>query len=145
MELYAEAVDFRTAGFHPLKWTAAFDNPHNSQPIAAVPAGIGLAVAFDGSSEAITTTEAGTWALTLGMSIPGDATWIGQVELDPNNADPAAFMYLQALGGASNRATISEVVTYPVGVVIAPMVVTATQSTTNPFAGDGLLVIVRLA
>lgn len=137
-------LDVHDAGSHPCEWTALFDNPSAFTPLAAIPAGLGLTFAFDGSAATITTTVAGTWAFTLGFSVSTDATWTGVLQLDAN-------VYAQTLvptvnyAGVTPAAAVGVTLTVPAGYALAPLVFTTGAATANPLNADVYLTVVRLA
>lgn len=140
--LECTGLDLHDAGSHPLKWTHAYDNGYDYNTILALPAGIGVTAAFDGSDETITTTEAVTLALTLAVNVPGDVTWDGNVIAEQNFP---AQMKMTALASRSNVLTVGGMFTYPVGATIAPTIVTSTVATGDPHTLEfAELLIVRL-
>jgi hypothetical protein len=97
----------------PCQWTALFNNPSDFTHLLAIPTGLGLSFAFDGSSETITTTEAGVWSFTMGVNVDQDATWVGHAILDGALYTEAPVVAIPA--GGSFFASLNEVVSLPAG------------------------------
>jgi len=134
--------DVHDSGSHPFNWDAMFDNPSNFGALGAIPVGLGLTFAFDGSDNTVATTEAGTWAFTLGFFVADDATWTGSLTLDSGLYAQQTILPVASLQGPGS---LSEVVTVPAGWSITPTVTTNSQATADPYLCDCYLNIVRLA
>jgi hypothetical protein len=73
MVLEVATIDFAAQADHLLVYDAAYDNQVDFNPITEVPDGMGLTAAFDGSTGALTATEAGAWWFALGLQSLGSA------------------------------------------------------------------------
>lgn len=137
-------LDVHGIGSHGCLWNSLFNNAVAFGLLLAIPTGLGLTFAFDGTSETITTTEAGTWAFSLGADIATqDATWAGVVVLDPN-----LYMSSQVASadfGSLRDASVCNVLSVPAGYSFRPKIDTRVIATNDPLNVDVYLSIVRLA
>lgn len=76
--LTGPAVDCKAAATHVFKWNAVFDNVFDSNPLGAIPTGLGLSTPLDASSANVTVTAApGVWLYEFQVSLPAtDATFV---------------------------------------------------------------------
>lgn len=134
----ASSVAVATVAQHPVLWSALFDNAYDQNALMAIPAGLGMTFDFDGSDATITTTTAGTWALTFGFVVAPDATFAATVR-DSVNVSAT----LVATGG-DFIASLAPTYPLPSGASFAPLVETTTGATGAAVAAVSLT-IVRLA
>lgn len=136
-------VDVHAVAITNIAWDALVDNLWNLQALGAIPSGLGLTFAFDGSSAFITTTVAGTWAFTFGiLNNSGTDAGIRGYIGTPFAQDPQPF---GPLGTAQGVAAISGVYALPSGAASTFFIRTTTAATANPFNIHAQASIVRLA
>src|SRR4051794_27279262 len=80
--LQSDATDIHAVGSTLFSYTSAFDNTYFQNPIGAVPSGLGLTVAIDGSSPFLTATVTGAWAYKFALGLVPDANIRGRVGCD---------------------------------------------------------------
>lgn len=134
------AIPITTPASQPSTWNHLYDNIWDQNALAAIPAGLGLTFAFDGSDATITTTEAGVWSFWFGVVIAPDATWQGYY------GDGIAANLIPVLNpgvGAPFAATHAPVYALPAGAFFAPALITL-AGPIAPISGTVDLVIVRL-
>jgi hypothetical protein len=71
--------DIHDAGNYDILWDALYDDLWNLDPLAAIPDGLGLTFAFDGTSSLIVPTVNGIWSLSYFANRVADAAWAGTV------------------------------------------------------------------
>lgn len=130
----AAIPDIHDAGDNAILWDALYDDLWSFNTLGAIPAGLGMTFAFDGSDEAVTTTEPGVWALTWSLDKGGDATWTGAL-----NTGLGQHAYF----GDSTFITV--VSALPAAAVLTNVLTTATPSTADPYPlNSAYLAITRL-
>lgn len=137
----AAGIDVHAAANVPVHWTEIADNEWDFNTLAALPAGLGISFAFDGSSATMTTTVAGVWAFSYAVSFPMDATYLGQIGLPYSS-----FQTVTAgLSAASAFPACAATVELPAGAASTCSIVTLVGATANPYTVFPNLSIVRLA
>lgn len=63
--LRAPVLDIHLTGGHDVKWNAVKDNQVDENVLSSLPAGLGLDIPIDGSSEICTAEEDGVWYMEL--------------------------------------------------------------------------------
>lgn len=137
------ALDVHVATAHQLKWDGIADNYWDFNSLGAIPAGLGMAFAFDGSDGTLTTTVAGVWAFTLIAVMPEDAGWQGQLSFPfvsggPVTADVNRY-------DAPVTLVAAQTLQLPAGAADVARIVTGVISTANPYTISANLSILRLA
>lgn len=133
-------MDVHLAGTYPVNWTRVDDNIWDTNPLAALPSGIGLSFLFNGSDGTITTTTAGVWAFTANLSnAPPDATFKAYL------TEPFGGFSQPAMPAAPAGPSLEAVYFLPSGANGAFDVIVTANSTANPYPVAVLLVITRLA
>jgi hypothetical protein len=123
--------DIHAAGVHPLRWDQLYDNMFDQNPLAALPAGIGLTASFDGSDNTITTTEAGVWAFTTRLMLEAaDPDWLG---LYTDGVIGTAMYRFGVAAGASPLMLIPAVAALPSGAILQTAVITDTPASVSPY------------
>jgi len=132
-------IDVHAVANYPIKWTSITDNEWDFNALTALPDGIGLTFAFDGSDGTITTTAAGVWAFSLFASGAADAAIRGQIT-GIVGSTPFGPMVPVAAGLSK-----VSVVALPSGATPNCQISTSVQATANPYNMGGSMSIVRLA
>jgi hypothetical protein len=135
-------VNVHVVGSHPLKWTSAESDEWDGTPLAALPAGLGLTAALDGSSATITATTAGVWAFSYALDIQGtDDAYVGAFR---DSLGPLNSVYLPTPDSLAPALALAAVYNLPAATELAPQVDTAsTGAGTTTVAVN--LAVVRLA
>lgn len=142
--LGAAAVDIHAIASYFPSWNAAYDDTLNYNTLSALPAGLGLTVAIDGSSPDITTTVAGVWFFGMQASLAADAT--AEVKLSENSWGLQVDFSPRGVPAGGYQLHIGEVVTLPSGAVGKFLLGTVAAATANPYNAAGLYAtIARLA
>jgi hypothetical protein len=140
-QLLAPGIDVSAVDAFPLLWSALQDNPWDENTLTEIPAGLGLTFAFDGTSNVLTTTAAGTWALSLAL-IGGaaDVTWEGHYD------DQLWGQAVLVKGGGilGPLALITPVMKLPSGAQLQPTIVTDHVAASTQTI-DASLIVTRLA
>lgn len=134
--LSANAVPVATEAQHPALWDQLQDDPWNGNILGAIPVGLGMTFAFDGSDATITTTEDGFWALTLIAEVASDATFQGRLRdsfFSRVTIPPAAT-------GISATASIGATYSMPDGTTFNPLIETDTAGI-GTVATFGLVIV----
>lgn len=142
-QLLVTALDVSAATSHALVWDAIQDNPWDENALLAIPAGLGMSFAFDGTDSTLTTTEAGTWALSLYLTGAGDIDWYGHY-------DDGLWGQHQIVGStygavtSNPRCIVSQVMKLPSGAQLQPAIVTDIAADASQTI-DASLLLTRLA
>lgn len=131
-------LDIHDVGNHEILWDALYDNPWDWNTLLAIPDGLGLSFAFDGTADDVTTTEDGVWAFTLQIATAGDQDWRGGMNAGPQQTG-LAFAF------GEKQQIITQVVPLSSGSTVPWRIATSTQATADPFNATAYLTIVRLA
>lgn len=118
--------DIHDATNHPILWDALYDNNVAFNTLGAIPEGMGLAFAFDGTDQEITTTSEGVWALTYLLVLPADATWSGELNMGFQSVGVPISAKIQS-------PSISAVVALPAGATLDQNIGTIVEATTDPY------------
>ena len=114
----------------PTKWTGAIDNVWDANPLMALPAGIGVTAAFDGSDATITTTVAGTWGLAFTVAVgSGDDTYVGYFS---DSLGVVSALALSGRAAVADTVAAAAVIGLPSGAAFAPLI----QSVTSAAGGQ---------
>jgi hypothetical protein len=132
-------LDIHGAGNHAMNWDGLYDNTWDFNPLAAIPAGLGLTFTFNGTSGTITTTAAGIWAFSCALARTDDATWEG---LYDNGVGRQAVW--PGVSVASAPLLTSDVVALPSGAALPALISSSVGATANPYNITAQLSIVRL-
>jgi hypothetical protein len=137
-------LDIHAAASNFIKWNAAYDNTYNYNSLGALPDGLGLTAAIDGSASLITATVTGVWAFVAQARLAADVTaevtlnwsaWGLQVAYSPRGVPTGGYQLHTA-----------EVVALPSGAAGSLALTTTAAATANPYTATELFVnILRLA
>lgn len=126
-------VDIHDVGDHQIVWDALYDNYIEFNTLTEIPDGLGLDFAFDNTSAAITTTEAGVWSFVYNFTLSNDANWRGSFDtrfggqkVDPGSNAPTLVAHLLAI---------------PSGSMFTPQFSTANAATADPYDVGGVYLI----
>lgn len=140
--------DIKAIGDYDVLWDALYDNYWDLNPLAAIPAGLGLAFAVNGSSSLVAPTEAGVWAFSYFGERAADVGWAGSLRLGFGINLPW-IQQLNAVGSANGYPFLNGSITVPLpsGTQITHQVATVTAAATGgPYVcAQMYLSIVRLA
>jgi hypothetical protein len=117
------------------------DNEWEFNALTAIPSGLGLSFAFDGSSANITTTAAGTWAFTFAFATPGADAGIRGVTTLPFAGYGSQF---GPIAGGITAGLAGTVLALPAGASSAAGINVLVGATANPYTVFPNLCIVRL-
>ena len=141
--LTRSSLDIHAAGTYPLLWDGLADNVWDFNTLSALPAGLGLSLAFDGSSGNITTTTNGVWSFALYGGLGVDTAWTGSLTLPFSAAGSGVFASANVNAG---EPVTSETVALASGdgAAVAKLA-TVHAATANPYNVGPFMSIVRLA
>jgi hypothetical protein len=139
--LRRSALNIHDSANYPISFDALVDNLWNTNPLAAIPDGLGLSFSFDGSSPDFLTTEDGVWSFSLfARGNSDDATWKGDTQI-PFIEVSSHFDFV----GSQYGSVLSSTFSMPAGTGVDQCVIsTNTDATHDPFAVTLDLIIVRL-
>ncbi len=142
--LAAAAVDVHVISDGLWVWDAIYDNVVDFDALAAIPDGLGMEFAFDGSSADLAPTEAGVWAFTVEIVfVDGpDATWAGQIQM-PFSGNRRRVVQTVDDGTPSTGAT--EILAVPADAFASQgKLSTTANATANPYRVNAYLALTRL-
>lgn len=108
------AFTIHDVGNYNVLWDALYDDLWNLDPLVAIPVGLGLTFAFDGSSSLIVPTVDGIWSLSYYAERAQETAWGGSLR---NGGLGVNFPWVQQLKGDGN----ANGVPYLAGTIATPI------------------------
>jgi hypothetical protein len=142
------AFDIHVVGNYDILWDALYDDLWNLDPLAAIPDGLGLTFAFDGSSSLVVPDEAGIWSLSYTANRAVDTGWAGSIRNGGLGINFPWAQQLDSTGIGNGEPFLSSTYAGPIpsGAQMTHQVATTTDAASSPYICDQVyLSVVRHA
>jgi len=143
---FAAPIDIHAVADVALKWDVAYDDTTSYNVVTALPLGLGLSAAIDGSASAITATTAGVWAYSLSFNGAADAAITGTLTMGGPTLQTAEFGPIAPPSGVTQSVIgIAETLALPSGASFDATLSTKHIATANPYSVTPYLSLIRVA